>query len=69
VSRSALPEKMPDVTYMKKEDALAYLERYDLKVKLEYEPHAYLPNGYVTRTEPMPSEKSSKKITLYISQN
>ncbi|MBO5305690.1 MAG: protein kinase [Clostridia bacterium] len=68
VARSALPKTMPNVTYMKESDALAYLERYGVTPHVVYEAHDYLPSGYVTRTDPMPNEKSSKKITLYVSK-
>lgn len=68
VALSPLPKRMPNVTYLTLEDAQAYLARYDCEIQTVYLPHDYLPDGYVFQSEPACGEKSSKTITLYISQ-
>lgn len=68
VALRPLPDTMPNITHLTEEDALAYLARYHCKVKITYEPHDYLPAGYVIRTEPTHGENSQKEITLYVSQ-
>lgn len=69
VAREPLPTLMPNVTYLSEEAALTYLARYGCQVKTVYEPHAYLPNGYVFLSEPRAGDPASDEVTLYISQN
>ena len=69
VSRRKAPSAMPDVSSLSVSAATDYLHSFGFEVKTVYEPHNYLPEGYVTRTSPAAGEKTKKQVTLYISGN
>ncbi len=69
VSRRKAGGVMPNVSSMSVQSATDYLYSFGFEVKTVYEPHNYLPEGYVTRTSPAAGEKTKKQITLYVSGN
>jgi beta-lactam-binding protein with PASTA domain len=69
VSRRKTPKLMPNVSSLPETAAIDYLNSLGIEVKTVYEPHNYLPDGYVTRTQPAAGEKIKKEIILYVSGN
>ena len=69
VARYSLPGQMPSLAGLTEEAARDYLARYECEVSTVYAEHTYLPDGYVFASEPSAGEKSTKKITLYVSKN
>ena len=69
VSRRKAPKLMPNVSSLSETAAIDYLNSLGIEVKTVYEPHNYLPDGYVTRTQPAAGEKIKKEIILYVSGN
>ena len=67
VSRRKAPAAMPDVSALSVQAATDYLHSFGFEVKTVYEPHNYIPEGYVTRTSPAVGEKPKKQITIYVS--
>jgi beta-lactam-binding protein with PASTA domain len=67
VSRRKAPAAMPDVSALSVQAATDYLHSFGFEVKTVYEPHNYIPEGYVTCTSPAVGEKPKKQITIYVS--
>lgn len=67
VACRSLPPTMPDLRRMVYSDIEDILRAYDCEVTVITEPHAYLGEGEIIATSPAAGEKTTQKITVYVS--
>ena len=67
VACRSLPPTMPDLRRMVYSDIEEILRAYDCEITVIEQPHAYLGKGEIIATLPAAGEKTTQKITVYVS--
>ncbi len=67
VACRSLPPTMPDLRRLAYSDVEEILRAYDCEVTVITEPHAYIGEGEIIDTLPAAGEKTTQRITVYVS--